>query len=76
MFWRDILVTIASILGGILAIIIYTIPTYIAFKHRHPSKIAILLLNVLLGWTILGYIISLVWAFLPPVNKKFLRKQI
>lgn len=65
MVWRDSFVIVATILGGILALVIYFIPTYLAFKRKHPSKIFILILNLFLGWTFLGYIIALIWALYP-----------
>lgn len=44
------------------AIAIYFIPTIAAAHRQHHNTGAILLLNLLLGWTALGWIIALVWA--------------
>ena len=41
---------------------IYFLPSFIAFSRQHKNKIAIFLLNLLLGWTILGWVGSLVWS--------------
>ena len=41
---------------------IYLLPTIIAFARKNPNKIAIMALNILLGWTFIGWVISLVWA--------------
>lgn len=41
----------------------YLLPTIIAGCRRHPSAGAIALLDILLGWTVLFWIIALVWAF-------------
>jgi hypothetical protein len=41
-----------------LALAIYFIPTLMAKKNRS----AILVLNLFLGWTFLGWVIALVWA--------------
>lgn len=38
----------------------------IAWSRGHPSTGAILALNLFLGWTLLGWIISLVWSFTNP----------
>lgn len=50
--------------GAIILILIlpYWIPTVIAFLRHHPSKGAILATNLLLGWTFVGWVVSLVWA--------------
>lgn len=43
-------------------ILVYLVPSIIAQKHQHPKQPAILMLNVALGWTIVGWIVALVWA--------------
>jgi hypothetical protein len=40
----------------------YFLPTLIAFLRQHKNKLAIFLLNLLLGWTALGWVASLVWS--------------
>ena len=46
----------------IIVAIVYFVPTIIAFLRGHPSKWAIGALNLLLGWTVLGWIGSLIWS--------------
>ena len=41
---------------------IYFVPAIVAFARGHHNKIAIALLNALLGWTAIGWIASLVWS--------------
>jgi hypothetical protein len=41
---------------------IYILPSIIAFKRGHPNAGAICALNILLGWSLLGWAASLVWA--------------
>ena len=40
----------------------YFIPTLIAFSRDHKNRNAICALNVLLGWTCLGWIGALIWS--------------
>ena len=40
----------------------YFIPTIFAYKDNKKQKQAILLTNLLLGWTVLGWIIAMIWA--------------
>lgn len=49
---------------GIAAILFipYFLPTIIAFIRRSNNAGGIFLLNLFLGWTFIGWIISLVWA--------------
>ena len=41
---------------------VYFMPCYVAWTRRHPNTAAITALNILLGWTILGWVAALVWA--------------
>ena len=41
---------------------LYMLPTMIAFARGHHQRIAILLLNLFLGWSGLGWIAALVWS--------------
>jgi len=47
---------------AVLIFTVYFLPTLIAFLRQHKNKLAIFLLNLLLGWTVLGWVISLVWS--------------
>lgn len=40
----------------------YFLPSLVAFLRQHKNKLAIFLLNLLLGWTVLGWVVSLVWS--------------
>lgn len=41
----------------------YMAPTVIAAYRDHPRKKSIFFTNLLAGWTVVGWIIALVWAF-------------
>jgi len=49
---------------GIAAILFipYFLPSIIAFIRRSHSAAGIFLLNLFLGWTFIGWVVSLVWA--------------
>ena len=44
------------------AIALYFVPTIIAFVRKKSNKTPILVLNLLLGWSLIGWVVSLVWA--------------
>lgn len=46
----------------VVLLVPYFIPTVVAISRDHPSKGGIIVVNVLLGWTILGWIVSLAWS--------------
>jgi Superinfection immunity protein len=52
-----------------LAIVLvgYGLPSVVAYSRQHRQREAILLVNVLLGWTGLGWVVALVWAVTQPV---------
>jgi len=45
-----------------VAVVLYLLPAFVAEWRGHKNTIAIFLLNLLLGWTVLGWVIALVWA--------------
>ena len=54
---------LAAILIGIaLVLAIYFAPVLVARQRRHRSLSALFVLNLLLGWTFLGWVAALVWA--------------
>ncbi|KXX64208.1 hypothetical protein AY586_14620 [Marichromatium gracile] len=47
----------------LLALAFYFLPGLVAKGRRHSKTEAIFVLNLLLGWTFLGWVGALVWAF-------------
>ena len=41
---------------------LYFLPYIVAAKRYHHQETAIFMLNLLLGWTFLGWIVALIWA--------------
>ena len=46
----------------ILILGLYFVPTFVAGSRTHPNTNAIMALNILLGWTLLGWVAALVWS--------------
>ena len=40
----------------------YWLPTMVAVVRHTPSALGIAMLNFFLGWTVIGWIVALVWA--------------
>jgi hypothetical protein len=47
-----------------LIVFLYLLPSLLAFARDHPSQRAITVLNVLFGWTLIGWILLFLWATL------------
>ena len=51
-----------TLIGIALVLAIYFAPVLVARQRRHRSLSALFVLNLLLGWTFLGWVAALVWA--------------
>ena len=45
------------------AVLVYFLPAMIAISRSHLNTTSIILTNLLFGWTVIGWIIALIWAF-------------
>ena len=65
---------------GLLAGLFYFLPAIIAFIRRHHNALPIFLLNLLLGWTMIGWVVNwcfwmmpwivrAIWSEAPPAEK-------
>ncbi len=50
----------------LLAMGLYMLPTIIALSTGHPLFLGIAFLNVLLGWTVIGWVAVFIWACIKP----------
>jgi len=50
--------------------VIYLVPSFIAGARKHRSGMAIVALNILLGWTFLGWVGALIWSLTGNVEEK------
>jgi hypothetical protein len=46
----------------LLGVVGYIVPSAVAILRKHPQTVAIVALNVLLGWSLVGWVGALVWA--------------
>jgi hypothetical protein len=42
--------------------VMYWLPTIVAIARHTPSALGVAALNFFLGWTVIGWIMALVWA--------------
>jgi hypothetical protein len=63
---REMLDTVGGIITVLMyvaiALAIYFLPAMIANTRKHKHTMAIVLTNLFLGWTFLGWVAALVWA--------------
>ena len=53
---------INQILIGVVAFILYFIPMLIGMLRKHRSILAISAVNILFGWTGIGWIWAFIWS--------------
>ncbi|WP_206995309.1 superinfection immunity protein [Trinickia mobilis] len=69
---------VAQIAELVIALAVYFLPAIIADRRKRHDVLIVALFNACLGWTVIGWIIALYWAFQPnppadvadDVNKK------
>jgi hypothetical protein len=62
-----------SAAGGIIflfllvaGIALYFVPSFIAFGRKHHNRGAILMVNILLGWSFIGWVVAFIWSMTNP----------
>ena len=53
-----------AVFFGLLGLGLWMVPAMIAFSRKHPKRKAILITDLLLSWTIVGWFFALGWALL------------
>lgn len=51
---------------GTIGVFLYFAPSIVAYRRETPNKGSVLVLNVFLGWTFLGWVIALAMAAAGP----------
>jgi hypothetical protein len=51
------------VMALLLGVGLYFLPSIIASKRNHSNATSIIVLNLFLGWTFLGWVAALIWAF-------------
>jgi type VI protein secretion system component VasK len=59
----------------VVAVCLHFWPTVTAIRRRHPTLGGVILLNVLLGWTVIGWVAALVWSYSQGTSPRERRKQ-
>ncbi len=62
----------------LVALALYGVPSVVAFVREHKNAMTILILNIFFGWTFVGWVICLAWAFSKDVaeSRQYIKKVI
>jgi Superinfection immunity protein len=79
--YADTTVTVNSVVSGIVGMIVffvvvgllfavYVTPSIIAARRKKANLVAIVVLNLVAGWTFIGWVVALVWALTNDASAK------
>lgn len=51
-----------ALLGLVICLALYFLPSIIAMARHHRNVLAIFLCNLLTGWTMVGWVVAIVWS--------------
>jgi hypothetical protein len=63
----DPYLTLLALIG--FSLVLYFLPLIVAKTRDHRQVLAIGVLNVLAGWTLVGWVVALVWACIKPAPR-------
>jgi ABC-type transport system involved in cytochrome c biogenesis permease component len=53
--------------GVFVLVVLYAVPSVIARWRHHRNTASIIVLNLALGWTVIGWVGAMIWAlYVPP----------
>ncbi|MCW1599327.1 superinfection immunity protein [Campylobacter jejuni] len=64
-----------SIFVTILLFVLYMLPAIIGLSRKHSNWLIISLLNLFFGWTIIVWLVCLIWSFTGSLSKLLLLKK-
>jgi len=51
-----------TVILGLIIVCIYFLPTVLANFNKHTKSDSIFIINLFLGWTLIGWVIALAWS--------------
>lgn len=54
--------TVSVVLVSVLFVGMYFLPTIVSAFSKNKNTVSVFFLNLLLGWTFIGWVVALVWA--------------
>lgn len=67
--WYDsIIPSIAATALSFVLPLLYLFPAYVAFRRNAESKWAVFVANIFLGWTVILWLVCLIWSTMMPVE--------
>jgi tryptophan-rich sensory protein len=58
------IIELTGLIGLLILLVLYFLPFVVAIFRHHRNKGAIFILNLFLGWTLVGWVVAVMWAVL------------
>lgn len=52
----------ADAVSVVLVLLVYLVPSFVAYWRMPPNVYSVIAINVLLGWTLIGWVVALAMA--------------
>ncbi|WP_185994164.1 superinfection immunity protein [Streptomyces benahoarensis] len=66
----SVLGPVAAIVVAVLALVVFLLPTYVAFHRKADERWIVLVVNVLFGATFVGWVVALILATRKPAAQR------
>lgn len=70
-----IVFAIIIVVSALILLFTYFLPSYIAFERDHRNRLLIFLCNLLLGGTLVAWVVCLIWAMSSNRQARVRRKE-
>ncbi|WP_322012069.1 superinfection immunity protein [Paraburkholderia sp. J12] len=67
--------TVFDVVVLVAAVALYFLPAIIADRRRRHDLLIIAMVNAVLGWTVVGWLLALYWAFQPNPPADLLKQK-
>ena len=47
---------------GLIGLVLYFVPTVVAFVRKVPNSVSVFVVNLFLGWSLIGWVVALAMA--------------
>jgi hypothetical protein len=65
----DVIVVLATLALVTVALSLYWLPSIVGYFRHTPSLVSVVVTNALLGWTVVGWLVSLSMAMRPAADR-------
>jgi hypothetical protein len=59
---KDLTMSLFALTAILVGLMLYFVPAIVAGHRRHHNRVPILLTNLFLGWTFIGWVAALIWS--------------